>query len=105
MLARRMYEVLIFHRKVNGYILIAVITVTLGNFSCNMSLILFPHMLHESLPSVTCSEMNMCRNYFLLPPSLREVEVSGHVTPVNDPYNFVSQRRNEISRQVTRNEA
>ena len=30
--------------------------------------------LHESLPSVTCSKMNMSRN-FLLPQSLREVEV------------------------------
>ena len=36
--------------------------------------ILLRHKLHESLPSVTCSEINMSRT-FLLPQSLREVEV------------------------------
>ena len=53
--------------------------------------------LHESLPSVTCSKMNMSRN-FLLPQSLREVEVDS--TSRNGDCNK-NVARHVISRHVT----
>ena len=42
--------------------------VTLGNFSCNLSrncVAPLQHKLHESLPSVTCPDMNLSRNVFV----------------------------------------
>ena len=49
--------------------------VTLGNFPCNLSRNLFVplrHKLHESLPSVTCPEMNIMMSRSQSP--LHEVE-------------------------------
>ena len=62
---------------------------------CNLSAILLRYKLYESLPSATCSEMNMS-DKFLLPQSLREVAVGSnsrnehvatHATPDKDPCN------------------
>ena len=83
-------------------------TVTLGNLSCNMSRNLVAalrHKLHESLPIVTCSEMNLARNVFVAvtvakmksvllramvtaTKTLRANFISGHVTLGNDSGNL-----------------